>query len=414
MSHAGGDDGPGALTAASMTERVSETESAIELRALKARLAELEEERRVRRRADEALAALVAGTAPVGRAFFPALARHLSEALDVRYTVITRVSDDDPPRFETLALWVGDRLGANMTYPIRKTPCERVFRDGVFHCADGVCELFPDDAELAGMEAVGYAGIRADDAEGRPIGHLCAIDVKPLPEAERVTSIMRMFAQRVAGELERLRLEEQRVLMVRELDHRVKNTLWTVMSIAESTLSGAESPESFGPAFLGRLQSLAIAHEMLSERNWRGAELKELVARITEPHDGTGRDRFVADGPEVMLPATVAPPICMVLHELLTNAAKHGALSAAGGTVAIAWSITPAPEGSRRLHLTWEEKGGPPVGAPARSGYGIKLIRELIPYQIGGDVDLALAGAGVRCRLGIPLAPSGFSDPEAR
>jgi two-component sensor histidine kinase len=399
-------------TGSFMTDRVSASDLSTDVELLQARLAELEEEQRARHRADGALAALVAGSAPVGRAFFPSLARHLSEALDVRYTIITRTSDDDPPKFETLAVWAGDRLNPNSTYPIRNTPCERVFQNGVFHCVDGICEMFPEDAELVGMAAVGYAGVRVDDPEGRPIGHLCAIDVKPLPEAKRVTSIMLMFANRVAGELERLRREEQRVAMVRELDHRVKNTLWSVMSIAESTLSASASLEAFGPAFLGRIQSLAIAHEKLAEKNWRGAELRELAARMIAPHVREERDRFTLDGPEVMLPATIAPPLCMVLHELLTNALKYGSLSAPGGTVTIRWSVTPANDAPPYLRLTWAEKGGPAIDAAPRSGYGTKLIRELIPYQIRGDVDLTLAEAGARCNIGIPLAPNDAHEPE--
>jgi len=144
---------------------------------------------------------------------------------------------------------------------------------------------------------------------------------------------------------------------------------------------------------------MASAHELLSARGWHGVSLTELVRRELAPY-ATPRNIKI-DGPDVILRAEAAPAMAMVLHELAINAAKYGALSTRDGRVSIRWD-RPLNGHLPHLVLEWREIGGPPVVAPSKSGYGMSTIRDLIPYEFGGTVDLVFPPEGVRCRLKLP------------
>ena len=147
-----------------------------------------------------------------------------------------------------------------------------------------------------------------------------------------------------------------------------------------------------------RINSLARTHELLSESNWRGASLAEIVRREFAPY-ATGNAE--ARGPSVTLKAEATQAVATVLHELTTNAAKYGAFSNRTGRVSVQWRWL--RNGSHdRLLIKWQETGGPSVLAPSRSGYGTSIIRELIPFELGGAVELSFASEGARCRLEIP------------
>src|SRR4029077_13003691 len=149
----------------------------------------------------------------------------------------------------------------------------------------------------------------------------------------------------------------------------------------------------------GRIQSMAAAHALLSTHRWRGMSMAELVGREFAAYAGNNNTK--TDGPEVMLSAEAGQAMAMVIHELVTNAAKYGALSSQSGRVLVRWHRK--LNGSAQLVLVWQETGGPPVEAPKKSGYGTGVVRDLIPYEFGGTVDLAFAPEGVRCLLQIPL-----------
>jgi two-component sensor histidine kinase len=146
---------------------------------------------------------------------------------------------------------------------------------------------------------------------------------------------------------------------------------------------------------------MGSTHELLSHRRWAGIPLAELVERELAPYT-TGSNTEIA-GPEVMLSAEAAQTMAMVLHELTTNAAKHGALSVPSGRVSMSWRL-PHNGASDRLILTWRETSGPLVVPPSRSSYGMQVVRELIPYDLGGTIDHVLAPDGARCDMEIPLA----------
>jgi two-component sensor histidine kinase len=201
---------------------------------------------------------------------------------------------------------------------------------------------------------------------------------------------------------ERRRGEEQRKLLVNELNHRVKNTLAIVQSIASQTMRGAKDLREANSAIAGRLGSLARAHDMLTVSNWGGADLRTLVAASVTPQAGI--ERFVLTGPDVWLPAEMSLSLALALHELATNAIKYGALSAAGGQVAVSWTVTNSAE--RHLRVEWREAGGPATELPQRQGFGMRLLSKVLESVPGGKVDIQFKEAGLVCVLEVDLGPA--------
>jgi hypothetical protein len=144
---------------------------------------------------------------------------------------------------------------------------------------------------------------------------------------------------------------------------------------------------------------MTTAHELLSSRKWQGLRLAELIERELEPYRTAGN--VSVDGPDVVLHAEAGQAVAMAVHELVTNAAKYGALSVEGGRVSVRWAYADGTSRDAGLVLDWTESGGPPVEPGARPGYGTSVIRDLIPYELDGAADLQLAPEGVRCRLTI-------------
>jgi PAS domain S-box-containing protein len=197
---------------------------------------------------------------------------------------------------------------------------------------------------------------------------------------------------------ERKRAEQHQRALNAELDHRVKNVLATVSAIIAQTQEVSSSRVDFAARLNSRINSLARTHELLSEGNWRGVSLAEIIRREFAPY---ARGNTEERGPSVTLKAEATHAVAIVLHELTTNSAKYGALSSRSGRVAVRWWWL--QNGSHaRLAIEWQETGGPPVLAPSQSGYGTSVIRELIPFELGGAVQLAFAPEGTRCRLEIP------------
>ncbi len=194
---------------------------------------------------------------------------------------------------------------------------------------------------------------------------------------------------------------EHQQLLINELNHRVKNTLATVQSLASQTFRGEHQDEATRRAFEGRLFALAKAHDVLTRENWEAADLGELVAQAIEPFQRDGADRFEVHGPGLRLEPRVALAIAMALHELATNAAKHGALSAPEGHVSIQWTVSPASP--RHLTLRWEERNGPVVSPPMTRGFGSRLIERSLALELGGEVSLTYEPEGVVCVVSAPL-----------
>ncbi|KMO22419.1 sensor histidine kinase [Methylobacterium platani] len=204
------------------------------------------------------------------------------------------------------------------------------------------------------------------------------------------------------GEIARgRRMQEQQTTMLHELNHRVKNTLATVQSLARQARGG----EAQAAQLEARILALSKTHDLLTREDWTGASLRDVLENELAPYR-TGADHITLDGPDVPLPPRYALAIGMTVHELATNAAKYGALSDVGGQVRVAWRLVHCEAGDRRLHLDWQESGGPRVEPPSRSGFGTRLIAGGMQRELGGEVRLTFDPTGLRCLLDVPLQGS--------
>jgi len=200
---------------------------------------------------------------------------------------------------------------------------------------------------------------------------------------------------------ERKRTEEQQALLVRELHHRVKNTLATVQAIISSTARSAETIDDFKTALIGRIGSLAKTHRLLTDE--KGAlAFGDLLHNELDAFDDGSDGRVTLTGPEVYLSSQLAVSLGMAVHELTTNAAKYGALSVYGGKVDVTWSVT--IEAIRRtLDFDWLESGGPAVPPPERQGFGSRLLESVLPGQIQAKASIDYQPDGVRMHCSVPM-----------
>jgi two-component sensor histidine kinase len=191
-------------------------------------------------------------------------------------------------------------------------------------------------------------------------------------------------------------------LLVRELHHRVKNTLATVQALVGATGRSSGSFDEFYRSFSKRIASLAKTHNLLTEDYWQTASLREIALTELKPFADSRQPHFMLIGPPVELSADLAVPVGMALHELTTNAVRYGALSVPGGHVEVRWSVGET-EGVRKLHLEWSEFGGPPVSEPQHKGFGSTLLQRVLPMQCKAEVQIDYDQAGLRFAMDAPL-----------
>jgi len=195
--------------------------------------------------------------------------------------------------------------------------------------------------------------------------------------------------------------EDHLKLLINELNHRVKNTLATVQSMAAQSLRGALDPEEAFARLEGRLLGLSAAHNILTERNWAGATLAEVVERTLAPFVMHAQERVRRAGGEVWLAPQAAVALSLALHELATNAVKYGALSVEAGRVEVFWTVA-----ERTLTISWRETGGPAVVRPTRRGFGSRLIEHNLPRELGGATALDFDPGGLVCRISMAMPKS--------
>jgi len=193
--------------------------------------------------------------------------------------------------------------------------------------------------------------------------------------------------------------EERIAVVARELQHRVKNSLSVIGTLAQQSLRGKTDIGAALKDFLGRLGALSAANDLILAKDSATADLRALVEIITRPYCDDSA-RFVIQGPPVRLPPKVATATGMILHELCTNAVKYGALSVAGGDVVIDWQTQ-----DETLSLTWEERRGPKVVAPTSRGFGTRLLNNVVSTDLGGRLSLDYKPDGLRCQIDMPLDP---------
>jgi two-component sensor histidine kinase len=195
--------------------------------------------------------------------------------------------------------------------------------------------------------------------------------------------------------------EEKQSLLIRELHHRVQNMLSTVQAIMATTARTATSLQDFQAAFAGRISALAQTQDLLTDNPEQSVLFRDLLRSELDPYDDQSRRRITLEGPPVLLPSDLAVPLGMAVHELTTNAAKHGALSQPGGSLVVHWQETWDTE--KRLLWHWKERNGPPVERPSREGFGTRLLNRVLTEQIGADVRVDFARDGLEAVVLIPF-----------
>jgi PAS domain S-box-containing protein len=309
------------------------------------------------------------------------------------------ISQPSPPRIHYLSpaferVWgipVDELLGAQTIWLDAIHPEDR----------DRVREAFYERALAEGRYDIEYRIVRPDGSvrwihdRGKPVEAGPGGGGGPPP---------RRLAGLASDVTARHEAEERRRLLVGELNHRVKNTLATVQSLARQTGRAAASAAEFTAALEGRLLALARAHDLLTREDWRGATVADVAHGALAPHSASGRVSL--SGPALRIGPREAVALAMALGELATNAAKHGALSAAGGRVSVSWRKAEAGGGGGIL--SWEESGGPPVaGPPARRGFGLRLLAQGLRQDLRAAAELDFAPGGLRCVVRFPVAGGG-------
>jgi two-component sensor histidine kinase len=261
-----------------------------------------------------------------------------------------------------------------------------------------------------------YAGVLLETSEGVPLGTLCVLDddVRDLTEKQRFA--LRTIAAQVMSLLElrralkqrdraleaRQHAESRQNLLTRELHHRVKNTLATVQAVANSTSRSASDVTQFQRELRDRIASLARTHGIITADNEQSALLHELLQGELGPHGEAGSHRYKLEGPEVRLRSEQAIPLGMAIHELTSNSAKFGSLSASRGGVHVRWHVA-AHGGAEKLHLDWIEHGGPKVQHPEHRGFGSRVLDKVLHAQTGARVVTHHHPDGLHVEIELPL-----------
>lgn len=230
---------------------------------------------------------------------------------------------------------------------------------------------------------------------------------QPHRPTERQSRLMNLLARQAADYLERKRAEQIEEILIREVQHRSNNLLAVVQSIANKSLSGEHSLRDAKKAFEARLHALARTNLQLTKSNWSGVDLKEIARIELEPYG----DRATFEGIDLIVNAQYAQNFSLAVHELATNAAKYGALSNETGRVIVSWTIT-AEERRNKLNFKWQEKGGPPVTEPERTGFGTSMMKAMFP-----NAHFTYAAGGLTCEIealieGNKLGSTKAANPE--
>jgi PAS domain S-box-containing protein len=251
---------------------------------------------------------------------------------------------------------------------------DRVYREGIVHAAEGARVMLENEPDRPAQETF--------------------LDFSYNPIRDGAGTITGVFVQGM-DRTESVRALQRQRLLIDELNHRVKNTLATVQSIASQTLRSTADIAEARQAFEARIIALSKAHTMLSDRQWHDTEIGHLICQELSAFDS---EQVRYGGPVLVVNAKATVALALVLHELATNAAKHGALSVPEGTLAVNWL---EGEGDS-LVLEWIERNGPPTSEPGKGGFGSRLLRTVVTGEMGGTLDLRYDPAGLSARLAIP------------
>jgi PAS domain S-box-containing protein len=252
--------------------------------------------------------------------------------------------------------------------------------------------------QTVAAEGIGALAFIPLMAQGRLVGKFMVYFDGPHAFSTTEIDLVITIARQLGFSIERVRAEQRRDLLIAELNHRVKNTLATVVAISHQSYVNGRSPEEAHGSFDRRVRALAQTHGRLAEASWTGVSLEMLLADETAPYrDDSGNVRIA--GPRIQLDPKSAVSLGMAFHELTTNAAKYGALSTKNGRLEATWSLTT----DRDLRIRWQESGGPSVQEPQRRGFGRLLLERALRADLDAEVQLEFAPAGLECVITFPL-----------
>jgi two-component sensor histidine kinase len=337
-------------------------------------------------------------------------ANHLNEAYEAALDAIIEALGCD-----RASILIFDKVG------VMRFVAWRGLSDHYRHAVDGHSPWKPGDRDAAPIlipdvgesdfstslkEVVAGEGIRALAfipimVDRLTVGKFMAYYGARHPFTEIEKNVALTIARQLGFSIQRERAEEQRAVLISELNHRVKNTLATVQSLAFQTFRGRQNGVEACDIFQARLMALAHAHDVLTGQNWSGADLAEVVQRILgpfQPEDG----RITIDGPKVRVGPKQALAIGMALHELATNASKHGALSSDTGRIRLSWQMS--TQNPDHIQIVWTETGGPVVTPPERRGFGSRLIEEHLADDLHGEARLNFLRDGVVAEIRFPAS----------
>ena len=246
-------------------------------------------------------------------------------------------------------------------------------------------------------------GLHVEYRALHPDGHVSWVEVRGHPVYAEDGKPVRMTG--VSLDISaRKRAEERQKVLLDELNHRVKNTLATVQSIAMQTQRNAKTPARFSTDLAGRIEALARAHDLLTRASWDGASLGEVVGLAVASYlDGERKPRVEVSGPPVRLSPNAVVTLSMAFHELAANAVAYGALSVPEGWVSVCWNVERQANGAD-VEILWCERGGPRVEPPSQRGFGSRLLERGLAAELGGEVALHFAPGGVCCRMRLPVS----------
>jgi two-component sensor histidine kinase len=255
-----------------------------------------------------------------------------------------------------------------------------------------------------------FVNVLIPSSKGRPPFGVIQVDSRePRDFSQPDIEFLQSYANFLGSAIERLRVVDElqaalkdKDLLIDELNHRVKNTLATVQSIASQTLRTAPTVEHASTAIESRLIALSRVHNVLTVQSWASVGLREIVRQAIEPYRDKADGRISAERPQVQIPPRMALALAMAIQELATNAVKYGALSNGVGQINLHWALD-RKVSPHRLHLTWTESEGPPVQKPNRRGFGTRLIERSLAEDLDGVVRIEFASAGIVCSVDAPL-----------
>jgi two-component sensor histidine kinase len=334
---------------------------------------------------------------------FDRITRLVAHLLDTPLSLVSLVDADR--QFFKSAQGLPEPLATTRQMPLSHSFCQHVVIGGAPLIVNEATQhaAVRENPAVSEYGMMAYLGVPIRSKEGHVIGSLCAVDTKPRQWTKSELTALQDIAEILKSEIdlrreidERRAAEQQQQLLIRELNHRVRNTLASAQSVVQLSLRAGGDVEAMKASINARIGALSRVHTTLSEKQWGPAPIADIIGPELAFFGADGR--VTLEGPPLAFATDQAVALVMAIHELAANAVRHGALSVPEGRVALNWSVIPGDAGNA-VFINWIESGGPLVGAPKSEGLGTALLRRLVEGPLGGVIALDYAATGLRARL---------------